>query len=251
MPYVKMDQKQIYYDDFGEGNAILFIHPPGLGRKTFLKQLPLQLQYRLLIPDLSGHGDSFSPTSNMSVACYVEEVEAIRADAKVNELFLFGYSSGGMIAQEYAILYPEKVKGIILSGGFPKVVSDLFKAEHQIGIFMARRYPRFLGKVLSISHFKEKALQDALYHHVQKSNNSVWAQFYKLSMEYDCLHKLSQLHTPLLLLYGKKADVVNQHVRLYEPVKNKKVHFINKAGHQLPTRHADEVNRIIHQFVGR
>ncbi|MGE8206398.1 alpha/beta fold hydrolase [Heyndrickxia sp. NPDC080065] len=249
MPFAQCGNRNIFYDDLGKGPAILFAHPPGMGRKTFLKQLPLQSSFRLLIPDFSGHGESLSPDGNMTVSTYIEEIEAIRNAAGENELFLFGYSSGGIIVQEYAILYPKNVKGVILSGGYPKVQSDVFKVEHQIGINMVVFVPTLLAKLLSISHFNVKSLQLELYEHIIKSNRHIWRQFYIESLHFDCIDRLISLNAPLMLLYGSKSDYVNNNVKLYRKIIDTEIHFIRGAGHQLPTRKYNQVNELISCFI--
>ena len=249
MPYAMYNKQMIYYDDIGEGESLLFIHPPGMGRKTFQKQLPLQQHFRLLFPDLSGHGESSQTTARCTITDYANEIEAVRIDAGIEQLFVFGYSSGGAIAQEYALQYGNNVKGLILSGGFPLVASDLLKVEHHLGVFMVNHFPKLLAKIIAMSHFHEKDLQQALYKEMLKANLSIWAQFYEESLKYNCLPRLSQLQVPLMLLYGEKSDTINMHVRFYENITNKEVHFIKKASHQLPTRRHKQVNDYIKQFI--
>lgn len=249
MPYAMYNQQSIYYDDIGEGECVIFIHPPGMGRKTFVRQLPLQQHLRLILPDLSGHGESRKTTNHCTIADYANEIEAIRLHAGIEQLFVFGYSSGGTIAQEYALQYKNNVKGLILSGGFPLVASELFKVEHHLGIFMVNHFPKLLAKIIAMSHFHEKDLQQALYKEMLKANLSIWAQFYEASLTYNCLPRLSQLQAPLMLLYGEKSDSINMHVRFYEDITNKEVHFIKKASHQLPTRRHKQVNNYIEQFI--
>lgn len=249
MPIAKMENKNIYFEDIGEGTAILFVHPPGMGRKTFAKQTLLANQFRIILPDLSGHGDSPSSDRTVSVQTYIEEIEAIRLKLNLEQLFLFGYSAGGIIVQEYAIQFPNHVKGVILSGGYPKIDTDVLKKEHLLGMYMAEHFPTLLAKILSISHFPERDLQEALYTHILKANKEIWTAFYKESLCFNCMDRISQLHAPLMLLYGTRADYINHHVRLYPKFIDTEVHFISKAGHQLPTRKSKKVNVLIQQFV--
>ncbi|QQZ11137.1 alpha/beta fold hydrolase [Heyndrickxia vini] len=251
MPIAKCGNLNLFYEDYGVGPAIIFIHPPGMGRKTFLKQLPLQNDFRLLIPDFSGHGDSISHDGEMTISLYMKEIEAIRKHAEVSELFLFGYSAGSIIVQEYAIKYPMNVKGVILSGGYPKIVNEMLKIEHQIGINMVMFAPKVLAKVLSVSHFYEKTLQLELYEHILKSNRYTWRQFYIESLHFNCLGRLSLLNAPLMLLYGTMSDIINQHVKLYPKIIDTEIHFIKGAGHQLPTKNDKKVNDLIAQFINK
>lgn len=251
MPFAVCQNRKIFYDDLGQGPAILFVHPPGMGRKTFMKQVPLQSFFRLLIPDFSGHGESISPDGTMTISTYLKEIEAIRNQVGEKELYLFGYSAGGIIVQEYAIQYPNNVKGVILSGGYPKIKNEILKVEHQIGINMVMFMPKVLAKILSMSHFNEKAMQIELYHHIMKSNRYIWRQFYIESLLYDCTSRLSLMNAPLMLLYGSKSDYINNHVRLYPKIIDTEIHIIKGSSHQLPTRRDKNVNRLIGEFINK
>ncbi|MBL5767317.1 hypothetical protein B5V88_02400 [Heyndrickxia sporothermodurans] len=251
MPVAICGNSKIFYDDYGVGPAILFVHPPGMGRKTFMKQLALQSKFRLLIPDFSGHGDSTSSDGSMTISLYMKEIEAVRKHAEESALFLFGYSAGGIIVQEYAIQYPMNVKGVILSSGYPKIANELLKVEHQIGINMVMFAPKILAKILSISHFSEKALQLELYEHILKSNRFTWRQFYIESLYFNCVGRLSLLNAPLLLMYGTMSDVINHHVKLYPKIIDTEIHFIKGAGHQLPTKKDKKVNELITLFINK
>lgn len=156
MPFVQLTNKKIFFDDYGTGPVILFVHPPGMGRKTFVNQVPLHRSFRLIMPDLSGHGDSISLDESITVLTYVNELESIRRLLKEDQIFLFGYSAGGIIVQEYAIQFPNNVKGVILSGGYPKVDTEILKKEHLIGIYLVEHFPKLLAKILAMSHFHEK-----------------------------------------------------------------------------------------------
>lgn len=249
MPLAKLHNKNIFFDDFGKGSAILFVHPPGMGRKTFVKQMPLADEFRIILPDLSGHGDSPSTDDKISVQTYIEELEAIRLRLNLEQFFLFGYSAGGIIVQEYAIQFPNQVKGVILSGGYPKIDTEILKREHLIGIYLTEHFPKFLAKILSISHFTEKSLQQEMYRHILKANQQIWAAFYKESLNFNCLDRIFKLNAPLMLLYGTRADYINHHVRLYPKLVDTEIHFLSGASHQLPTREFQKVNSLIQQFV--
>ncbi|MCM3236685.1 alpha/beta hydrolase [Heyndrickxia oleronia] len=249
MPFVKCVNRSIFYEDLGQGPTILFVHPPGMGRKTFIKQKLLQSSYRLLIPDFSGHGDSYSIDGKMNISLYVEEIEAIRNQIGEEAIFLFGYSAGGTIVQEYAIKYPKNVKGVILSGGYPKVTTELLRIEHQIGINMVVYAPKMLAKLLSLSHYREASLQAELYQHILKSNRYTWRQFYIESLRFNCVDRIAQLNAPLMLLYSTKTDYINHHIKYYSKFIDTEIHLIKGSGHQLPTRRFEKVNKLIEQFI--
>jgi pimeloyl-ACP methyl ester carboxylesterase len=250
MPYLQIEDRQLFYEKMGSGKPILFIHPPGMGRKTFQKQESLQSVYQLIFMDLSGHGESSSP-HKLTLQTFVDDMEAVRRHLGIEHLYLFGYSAGGIAAQEYALQFPDRVSGLMLSGGYPKVMAKLLEAEHIIGIWMAEKHPLLLSRLLSHSHFSEKGLQKEIFQQMLKTDPLVWSQFYQISLQYDCLDRISKIRAPILLLYGAKADRINFHVRYYEKIIDTEIVFIPYAGHQLPTRKSKQVNQHVDEFIKR
>ncbi|MED1201540.1 alpha/beta fold hydrolase [Heyndrickxia acidicola] len=248
MPYVQHDDRRLFYEIMGSGVPILFIHPPGMGRKTFQKQESLQAFYRLIFMDLSGHGESSCP-QRLTLQTFIDDVEAIRSHLNIENFYLFAYSAGGIVAQEYAIQFRNRVKGLMLSGGYPKVMSKRLEAEHHIGIWMAEKHPVWLSRLLSYSHFSEKERQKEIFQQMLKTDPQVWMQFYQISLQYDCLDRISSIKARMMLLYGTQADSVNYHARFYPNIIDTEIIFIPHAEHQLPTRKSLQVNQFIDQFI--
>ena len=70
----------------------------------------LSTKYRLLAPDLRGHGDSaWAIGSSYNSLDYVYDIHQLVEQADLDRVHLIGHSLGGMIACLYAGLFPEKV----------------------------------------------------------------------------------------------------------------------------------------------
>jgi pimeloyl-ACP methyl ester carboxylesterase len=250
MPIVSIKGRKLFYEYSGDGPVILCIHPPGMGRKAFLMQKSLSRYMRVVFFDLSGHGDSTTHVSP-SLDLFIEDIEAVKREMKTDQVFLFAYSAGCILAQKYTITYPNHVAGLILAGGYPKVDTKLLKWQHLIGIYMARKHPLVLAKLIAMSHLSDKELQQELFRHMSKSNPYVWRKFYEFSLYFSCTAELSKWRHPLLLLYGEKDDHTNHHVRWYQNLPNVEIHFIKNATHQLPTKYYRETNDLILSFLDR
>lgn len=75
MPIVStVNKKQLYYEEYGQGIPVIFIHPPGMGRKVFYYQRLLANHFRVIFPDLSGHGDSDHADQQISISYYANEI---------------------------------------------------------------------------------------------------------------------------------------------------------------------------------
>ena len=245
MPSIPYQGSSLYFDDLGKGTPLLFIHPPGMGRAVFSKQHSLASHFRLIIPDLSGHGDSPTMKPFVSLDSFVDELLFLLDHLQLSTCVLLGYSAGGVIAQEFAAAYNERVSAMILIGAYPKVVHNKLKMMHLIGMKMVRHHPVRLAKIISKAHTKDKSERKELVLHMNKANPEVWYHFYKQSLCYDGIEKMNRCKVPLMLIYGEKSDWVNDQLECYKDCHPKKVYIIPGASHQIPTLHHDALNAIL------
>lgn len=248
MPTFSYEGSQIFYDEYGSGVPIVFIHPPAMGRKVFHYQKQLRDKFRVIFPDLTGHGDTVGPIRDVSILGYAKEIKALLNHLKIKEAIICGYSSGGIVAQEFALNFPMQTMAVILAGGFPEVQSLALKYEHQVGMFMAKKHPRILSRLIANSHTKDKMVRREIYQHMIKANIKTWYEFYKESLHYSCVDRLHSWNKPLLLIYGSR-DLVNQHTRTYERYISFQSAVIQDVSHQIPTKEWHLFNQIITGFI--
>lgn len=95
--YQHRQQETSFYEEYGQGIPIIFIHPPGMGRKVFYYQRLLSKHFRVIFPDLSGHGDSDHIDQPASISYYANEIAQFMDALHIDKAVLFGYSAGGLI----------------------------------------------------------------------------------------------------------------------------------------------------------
>lgn len=70
--------------------------------------------YGTILIDIRGHGQSVAPEQKLSLERATQDLSLILDSCAVDSCVLCGYSLGGMIAQEFFLLYPSKVSALIL-----------------------------------------------------------------------------------------------------------------------------------------
>ena len=122
MPFVENQGAKIYWDEEGSGEPLLLIM--GLSYPSYMwhRTRPvLAKRYRTIALDNRGVGQSDVPPGAYSIALMASDAAAVLDAAHVQGAHVFGVSMGGMIAQEFALQYPDRVLSLILgctaSGG--------------------------------------------------------------------------------------------------------------------------------------
>lgn len=254
MPYANHpDTTAIYYETYGTGTAILFIHPPAMGHVTFKRQRPLAEQFQVITIDLRGNGRSGNKATKITMSLIVEDILAVINEIGVEKIVICGYSNGGSIAQEFALSYSERVAGLILCGGFSEVNSFLLKNEFRLGIYAAKfKLMKLMAFALANGHAKTKIFKMELKDYVKKTDPEVLMNMYNEGLHYKSTNRLHELTVPLLLVYGANDYYVHHYQKTFlKKVPDVDIVYISNAKHQLPTKNSLELNKIITNFMKR
>lgn len=252
MPVAQIkDNVPLYYEVYGDGNPLLFIHPPGMGLVTFSFQKPLSKNYQLITFDMRGNGQSGANNEKITIALLANDIKDLIDHLEIEKIVLCGYSNGGSIALEFALRYSNRVNGIILIGGFPEVNTFLLRTEFLLGINTLKFHGlSFLAKVLGNAHGKSKEVKKQIEEYVLKANPEILHQMYVEGLKYSCTERLHEIQVPVLLVDGALDFYMHSYQKLL--VKNlahaNKV-YIPKARHQIPTKHDKALNNIIDSFM--
>lgn len=117
MPFTSAGEVRTWYERQGQGPTVLFINGTGsdLSQRPTVFEGPLVKRFDLIAYDHRGQGRSSGPDGPYTMADYAADVVAVLDDAGVASCGVLGVSFGGMIAQELAIRYPERVDRLVLA----------------------------------------------------------------------------------------------------------------------------------------
>lgn len=120
--YYMSHRLKLHFWEWGEAgrpNLILVHGSRDHARSWDLVAQALCPQFRILAPDLRGHGDSsWAPGAMYSIPEYVLDVSALVDIAGGTPLDLVGHSLGGAVVLQYAGTYPERVRRVVCIEGF-------------------------------------------------------------------------------------------------------------------------------------
>jgi len=115
MPYVANEGAKIFWDEQGQGEPILLIMGLGYTAHMWHRTRPLLSgHFRTIAFDNRGVGLSEAPAGPSPIPVMASDAAAVLDAAGVESAHVFGVSMGGMIAQEFALLYTLRVRSLIL-----------------------------------------------------------------------------------------------------------------------------------------
>jgi pimeloyl-ACP methyl ester carboxylesterase len=111
----------------GSGPAMVLLHGLGSSGRSWLPVLSaLVPRFRLVIPDLRGHGNSGHPPNGYLPDNYADDLERVVEFSADPRPILVGSSLGGLVAMTWAKRHPDRARAIALedvplTGGIERV----------------------------------------------------------------------------------------------------------------------------------
>jgi 3-oxoadipate enol-lactonase len=105
----------IYFRTIGDGPPLLLLHGLMVTGAMFEPFIALlKDRFRLLVPDLRGHGKSGDLVGPYDVPGLAADLPALMAETEFSRCGVLGYSHGGAVAQQLAYAHPEIVERLFL-----------------------------------------------------------------------------------------------------------------------------------------
>ena len=115
MPFADVKEGRLYYEARGEGRPLVLIHGAWASHEWWRWQVPeLSSYYQVVVLDVRGHGRSSPLKTAYSVEGFAEDLDILLEGIGIDETVLVGWSMGGMIAMQYCLNSPSKVKALVL-----------------------------------------------------------------------------------------------------------------------------------------
>jgi long-chain acyl-CoA synthetase len=218
----------------GAEKAIMFVHGYAGCAETWEYQVNhFARRYRVIVPDLRGHGQSDAPFTQYIMPELVEDIQTIAETLHLPEQFiLVGHSFGGSIGVEYANVHPERLEKLIListAGEYPlpRAMALLSRFPTAVVRPWWRYRPRWNAE---LHVMKRMAL----------NNMRKW-QGWSL---------LRNIRTPTLIITGERDRYFPRHVfeDLGKMVPGAEVVDVGASKHKVQIERYEAVNRAIERF---
>lgn len=131
---VQINEMLMTYRTAGEGEPLLLLHGfTGTGEMWASVLDELAPHFRLIVPDLRGHGRSTNPSDTFTHRQAALDVFALMDHLGINRVKAMGISTGGMTLLHMATSQPERIDAMVLIGStsyFPEQAREIMRSSH-------------------------------------------------------------------------------------------------------------------------
>jgi 3-oxoadipate enol-lactonase len=259
MAFVENQGMRIYWDEQGRGEPVLLIMGLAYTSHMWYRSRPtLSARYRTVALDNRGVGRSDAPTGPYSMASMASDAARVLDAAEIERAHVFGVSMGGMIAQEFALHYPTRVRSLILgctAAGGPTAVraereaTDMLMARAQMTAEQAAAAA--IPFIYDAATSRERIDQDTEIRRPWFPRPEAYAAQLQGVFGWESYPRLSAIRAPTLVIHGESDRLVPPaNARLIAArIPGARLVLIPHAGHIFLTDQTEAAHRAILGFL--
>lgn len=260
--FVDVGNTQIYYEEMGSGRPVIMVHGGLLDRRMWDDQFAaFAHSYRAIRFDARGHGLSKAPSGTFS---HHEDLKKILDALKVEKAAIMGFSMGGYIAIDVALVYPDRVRALILVApgltGY-KFESEPLKKNNELFNKAAQE-----NDLKMLVEYFQRSWTDGPSRTPDQVNPAVREKVRQMSiatleiwndesreirLEPPAIGRLAEIHVPTLAVVGDldMPDILEIVGLIEKNIKGARKEVINGVAHMVSMEKPEEFNRIVLDFL--
>ncbi len=215
----------MHYEERGSGEPLLLLHGFGMcGRGDWGDHVDeLAKTYRVILPDLRGHGWSTNPSGKFTMRQSAEDIRGLLDRLGLKNIRAMGISAGGMTLLHLTTKYPDRVKTMALIG-----------ATNQFGE-QARRVIK--GEVSAPMPKEVQAMFNSCSSRGQPQIRDLMAQFQGFASSYDDMNltpaNLATIKARTLIVHGDRDEFfpVEIPVEVYRAIPGSQLWIVPNGDH--------------------
>lgn len=250
---------RLHIDERGEGPAVILSHGFGGSARNFLPQVrALAPDYRVVVYDARGHARSEAPADPAEYApeCFVEDLLRVVERTGEERVVVGGLSMGAGVALRFALLHPERVRGVVLAafppasaGSWATAFADAIDAggvEPAGSEFVWGRRSRFDPE-------GARLIRRGFLEHADHALSSTLRRLLAVEPAVSSLATaLARLDTPVLLIVGSRdAGSLAVSEELARLLPDSELVVVAGAGHVVNLGDPEAFNAALRRFLAR
>ncbi|HMD18414.1 MAG TPA: alpha/beta fold hydrolase [Terriglobales bacterium] len=260
MQRLRSDDAEIVYEIRGDGPPVVLLHPFPCHHEFWNPvTAPLESRYRLILPDLRGHGDSEIGEGPALMQKHASDVVRVLDAAGVGKAAFIGCSIGGYILFEFWRRFRARVTSLVLCDTRPQPDTAEARAnrlraadavlEQGTEPFFETMIPKLTGRTTMITR---PDLVDGARAMMRKMSAEDISQVQRgMAERPDSVGDLKSINVPTLIVIGEEdvLSTVADGELMRQNIVGSQLKVIPKAGHYAPWEQSEAVGKILRQFL--
>jgi pimeloyl-ACP methyl ester carboxylesterase len=260
MEHLRSDDAEIFYEIRGNGPPVVLLHPfPSNHEFWHPVAAALDSRYRLILPDLRGHGDSEIGEGPAFMNKHASDVARVLDAAGVGQAAFIGCSIGGYILFEFWRRFRARMSSLALFDTRPQADTVEARAnrlkaadavlEQGTEPFIESMIPKLMGRTTVATR---PDLVDGARAMMRKMSAEDINQVLRgMAERPDSVADLETINVPTLIAIGEEdvLSTVADGELMRQNIAGSQFKVIPKAGHYSPWEQAEAVGKILRQFL--
>lgn len=255
MPTTVTNDITMAYDIYGEGTPLLLIHGGVISSTEWQPQIEeFAKHYQVITWDLRGHGETSYTNVPYSVALFASDLVVLLDTLGIEQVICCGHSLGGMVAQELAIRYPDRIRCLILAETSYGTSSTWWEALQTV---MAR----WTFRLMSVKDMARLSAQQTgkwnpevgpylereMIRHANNKTN--YLNIWEAVLTFDSRTRIQHITCPTLILIGEHyRQTHTQAHKMQQRIPNAKLIVVPNAGHMINWDNTAFFNQVVLAF---
>lgn len=257
MSLLDLPDLRLHYEEYGAGLPLLLIHGLGSSGRDWEKQVePFAKEYRVITPDLRGHGQSGKPPGPYSIRLFAEDTLALIRKLDIAPLHVVGISMGGMVAFELAVRFPELLRSMVIVNSYPETRVETLQERVQVWrrfIFLELLGMRGTGVMLGSRLFpkpNQGDLRELFVIRWSENDKRAYRESLRAILNWDVEQHLGAITCPVLVIASDQDYMPLEEKRAYTAqIPNAKLVVIEDARHAVTVEKPEPFNAILREFL--
>ncbi|WP_406697051.1 alpha/beta fold hydrolase [Singulisphaera sp. Ch08] len=250
------------YDDDGPGPVVVLLHGFPLNRTMWkAQQARIGSLYRVISPDLRGHGHTAAPYGIYTIDEMADDVLDLLNALQLKEpVVLGGLSMGGYIALSLIARHPERVRALMLMdtrAGADSTEAALARQElakqveatRSVEHVVTTMLPKLFSETTRSLHPDRIEPVRRMMEHTPA--RTVAGALRGMAARPDRTNDLARIHVPTLVLVGEDDTITppNEARAMAQAIPGAQLEIIPHAGHLAPLENPSASNEAILRFL--
>ncbi|MGB8013666.1 MAG: alpha/beta fold hydrolase [Terriglobales bacterium] len=260
MERLHSNDAEIVYEIRGDGPPVVLLHPfPSDHEFWHPITAALESRYRLILPDLRGHGDSGAGEGPALMQKHADDIARVLDAAAIGKAAFIGCSIGGYILFEFWRRFRPRMTSLVICDSRPQPDTAEARAnrlqaaatvlEQGTEPFLEAMIPKLMGRTTLTTRPDLVAGARAMMRKMSAEDISQVQQ--GMAERPDSVADLKTINVPTLIVIGEE-DILSTPADgelMRQNISGSQLKVISKAGHYAPWEQPQAVGPILRQFL--